>query len=106
MHSERVLLVEDDDLVRQILVEYLNELDDADIIAAASASEAVALLDQPLAVLITDLRLGRGMDGRQLAPLARKRRPEISVVLISGDADAIGPGAEPADVVLAKPFGI
>jgi CheY-like chemotaxis protein len=104
MHQEKILLVEDNDLVRDCLVELLSDAE-MDVIAAVSGPAAVALLDEQPAALLADLRLGAGMSGRELAAVARRRCPGIAVVLMSGDAGALEHGSDGSETLLPKPFG-
>ena len=80
-----ILLVEDDDLVRDCLHEALEE---AGLLVAdrACAEDALALLDVEGApcVLVTDINLGPGMDGLTFVATVRRRYPDLSVIYISG----------------------
>ena len=100
----QVLLVEDDELVRECLGEVLG---DAGWRAgrAADAKDALdrmALFGVP-GVLVTDLALGCGMSGLALIAAARLRWPGVPAVLISG-TDAAEPALAPGDRFLRKPF--
>ena len=60
-------------------------------------------------LLITDVGLPGGVNGRQMADAARQRRPDLRVLFITGYAEnaAIGSGyLEPGMHVLAKPFAM
>ena len=78
-------------------------------IEAANGSEALAALDANPAVrlLFTDVGLPGGMNGRQVADAARRRRPDLLVLFTTGYArnaivhhGRLDPGVE----MLAKPF--
>jgi PAS domain S-box-containing protein len=104
----RVLLVEDDPSVRRYAGDVLSA-DGHDVMLAASAEEALGLIadrDCTLDVLVTDLVMP-GRSGRELAREVRERRPEVTVLYISGYAgannDALA-GAEQEAELIAKPF--
>ncbi|WP_220804421.1 response regulator [Pseudomonas sp. NCCP-436] len=82
--SKTILLVEDDDLVRQLTAEVLEEFGYT-VIACRDAASALQQLDsaQPLALLMSDVGLP-DMDGRQLAETARQLRPTLPVLFASG----------------------
>ncbi len=79
-----VLLVDDDELVRESLAGLLEELP-VGVIEASGGREALELLRRhpEIAVLITDMMMP-GMDGRTLAEAARALRPGIHVLYLSG----------------------
>jgi PAS domain S-box-containing protein len=83
--SEHVLVVEDDPLVREHLVGQLERLGYRvqHVEAAARALELLNLHDD-VALLLTDVVLPGGMNGRELARLALKRRPGLRVLFTSG----------------------
>src|SRR3954453_23273256 len=64
---------------------------------------------EPVHLLVTDVGLPGGMNGRQLAEAARLARKDLEVLLITGYAEnaAVGSGhLEPGMAVLAKPFAM
>ena len=102
-----ILIVEDEALVRMVAVQALEDAG-LEVIEAASAAEALELLDGGVRadLLVTDVGLP-GMNGRQLAEAVRARRPELGVLFMTGYAyDAtLGTGIlEPGCEVLQKPF--
>jgi PAS domain S-box-containing protein len=82
--NEKILLVEDDDRVRHLTAEMLEELGYR-VMAAANSAEALALLDQngDVDLLFTDIVMP-GINGRQLADEALKRRPALKVLFATG----------------------
>jgi PAS domain S-box-containing protein len=84
--GERVLLVEDDPQVRVLVRTVLEELGYR-ATEAVDSQAALPLLesDAPLNLLITDVGLP-GMNGRQLAEIARERRPGLPVLFMTGYA--------------------
>jgi two-component system cell cycle sensor histidine kinase/response regulator CckA len=105
-----VLLVEDEAPVRAFAARALR-LRGYTVIEAETAEEALATLeDDTLAVdiFVTDVVMP-GMDGPSWVREARKQRPDVSVVFVSGYAeDAFGEGQEeiPNSVFLPKPFSL
>jgi len=98
----RVLVVEDDELVREATVGNVVDLGHQ-VIEAADADAALQILndDDAIDVLFADVRLP-GKDGNQLVREARQRRPALKVILTSG-----GPAPEaPAGgtIWLGKPY--
>ncbi len=102
----RVLLIEDDPLVRIELVDQLCERGfDAD--GLANAEDALVLLGagQVPDVLVTDINLGPGLNGLDLAGTAQSRHPDVGVVFITGeDRLPEGHGLGPHEQLLRKPF--
>lgn len=80
-----VLIVEDDPLVREHAAQSFRTLGYTTVLAA-SAEEALILLEgQPdIFLLFTDIILGEGMNGIELAAEVRKRRPSLQVLFTSG----------------------
>ena len=93
-----VLLVEDDAEVRRVMRRFLEALG-CEVNEAASGEQAVLLLDtgRRFDLLLTDIALGSGMRGTELAARAQARSPELAIVLMSGysaellDADRDSP---------------
>jgi len=102
-----ILLVEDDDLMRQLLVEVL-ELEGHRVRAAGTTDEALELAaSAPVDLLVTDVVMP-GLTGFDLAGRIRERGLNPRVLFVSGYTDQIladrgqlGPG----DAFLRKPFG-
>ncbi|WP_341989162.1 response regulator [Azorhizobium sp. AG788] len=81
-----VLLVEDEALLRMLMAELLRGAG-LRVIEAATADEAVAVLDAGLHLdmVFTDVRMPGRMDGVGLALTVRRDRPEVAVLVTSGD---------------------
>jgi len=108
--GEAVLVVDDEELVRMLVVEVLEELGYLTYEAGDAATSLKTLKSSVrIDLLVTDVGLPGGMNGRQLAETARALRPELKVLFITGYAeDAIidqghlGPGMQ----VMTKPFAM
>ncbi|MBD8729965.1 response regulator [Pseudomonas sp. CFBP 13710] len=85
-NGETVLIVEDDHAVRSLVCEVLRELGYCYLEAAdASAAQPILASGQRIDLLISDVGLP-GMNGRQLAEVARHLRPGLKVLFITGYA--------------------
>jgi PAS domain S-box-containing protein len=108
--GETVLVVDDEPTVRMLIADTLAELGYTSIEAGDAASGLRVLQsDARIDLVITDVGLPRGMNGRQMIDAARRRRPELRVLFITGYAEnaAIGNGhLEPGMHVLTKPFAM
>jgi PAS domain S-box-containing protein len=104
--NEVVLIVEDEAVVRLLVVETLNDLGYRALETADSAS-ALRILQSPQRVdlLVSDIGLP-GLNGRQLADAARVTRPGLKVLFVTGYAeDAAGSAfLEPGMEIVIKPF--
>jgi signal transduction histidine kinase len=103
--SGRVLLVEDDALVRDTVVRGLEE-SGFEVLVAASGDRALAMIEAGLEVdvVFSDIVMPGKLSGIDLAGILRERRPGLPVVLATGYTDqrATLPGVQ----VLAKPYEI
>lgn len=83
--SETILVVEDDDAVRRLVVNNLRGLGYR-VLEAADGEQAAALLHgaEPIDLMFTDVVLPGGVTGRQLAEEARAQRPELRILFTSG----------------------
>jgi PAS domain S-box-containing protein len=108
--GETVLVVDDEPTVRMLVTEVLEDLGYSAIEAAESVSALKVLRsDVRIDLLITDVGLPGGMNGRQMADAAREVRPRLRVLFITGYAEnaAIGKGPlQPGMHVLSKPFSM
>ncbi len=96
----KILLVEDDDLIRENTVELLRGLGHW-VVDAAQAQRALTLIDEvAFDVLITDLELP-GMSGEALAHKAREMCPDLALVFATGYALEL---ALPRAALLRKPY--
>ena len=108
--GEAVLVVDDEPVVRMLVGDVLRDLG-YDVIEAADGAEGLHVLrsKQRVDLLVSDVGLPGGMNGRQLADAARVCRPELKVLFITGYAEnaALGHGLlSPGMEVLTKPFAL
>ncbi|MBV9564716.1 MAG: response regulator [Bradyrhizobium sp.] len=99
----RVLVVEDDALIREIVVEALRE-EGFDVIQAADGDEALEWCRRRFAdVLVTDVRLPGTVDGWQIAERCREHHPDLPVIYATGFSP-VAPRPVAGGVFLQKPF--
>ncbi|WP_047301344.1 response regulator [Pseudomonas fluorescens] len=100
-----ILVVEDDAIVRMLIVDVLEELDYKVLEADGSEQALEILVDttRHIDLMMTDVGLP-GMDGRELALEARKMRPELPILFASGYAESID--VPDGMHVIGKPFSI
>jgi len=106
--SERILLVEDDDLVRAHVATQLEALGYR-VLSAPNGPAALAALrrSEDIDLLFTDVVMSGGMDGRELADEARRLRPFLPILFTSGYTEGaiVHHGRLDRDVhLLAKPY--
>jgi CheY-like chemotaxis protein len=97
-----VLLVEDEPDIREMTAEHLRDLGYR-VLEAEEGAAALRLVQAGthLDLLVSDVGLPGGMNGRQLADLVRERHPDLPVILITGYAA----GQEMSGVdIVHKPF--
>jgi PAS domain S-box-containing protein len=107
--GENVLVVEDDMIVRQLIVEVLRELGYR-VREASDGPSGLRILesDERIDLLITDIGLP-GLNGRQIADAARVRRAGLKVLFMTGYAEnaALANGfLEPGMEMITKPFTV
>lgn len=104
-----VLLVEDDPLLLMPIEDTLADAGFEPVVATNGAT-AISELDkdaQRFKALVTDIRLGGGPDGWEVARHARHLVPSIPVVYCSGDSSAAwAENGVPNSVMLEKPFAM
>ncbi len=108
--GETVLVVEDEPDIRELLVELLEEAGYV-VLAAADGVSAMRILqsDPKLDLLLSDVGLPGGMNGRQLADAARVARPSLKVLFLTGYAENAAAFSGQLDAgmhVMTKPFDI
>jgi signal transduction histidine kinase/PAS domain-containing protein len=107
-NNETVLVVDDEPTVRMLVSDILEEhgyiaLEAADSVAGLKILQSDARID----LLVTDVGLPGGMNGRQMADAARVTRPDLKVLFITGHAEnsVLGSGRlGPGMAVMTKPF--
>lgn len=100
-----ILLVEDVPLVRMVAADAL--VDAAyRVIEAGDADEALVLLDArpDIRVMVTDVRMPGQLDGIELAHVVAKRRPEVGIVVVSGDTFPAQGDLPSGAVFVPKPY--
>jgi CheY-like chemotaxis protein len=102
----RVLVVDDEPAIRGVLCEFLRECGLTPV-AVENADQALAVLDEaePVDLVFSDVRMPGSMDGYGLARWILENRPQLPVILATGDlgnanADAGLSGVE----TFAKPY--
>jgi PAS domain S-box-containing protein len=107
--GETILVVEDDNTVRLIIYDVLEELG-YEVLVASDARAAIPVLqsDRKIDLLVSDVVLPH-VNGGKLAEIARTARPDLKVLFVSGYAenavlrgDFLGPGMD----MLTKPFDL
>ncbi|MHC4716387.1 MAG: response regulator, partial [Planctomycetota bacterium] len=106
---ETILLVEDEEGVRRLLVDLLGR-EGYHVLAASGGPEALAAAAEhagPIRVLLTDVVMP-DLSGTELARRLKAERPEMEVLFMTGYADDVAEPSELAELgaaVLPKPFG-
>lgn len=107
--SETLLLVEDNEMVRDLAGRILRSLGYT-VLEASHGPEALRLIEEyraPVHLLLTDVVMPGGMNGRELAEQISRRYPDLRVIYMSGYTDnaIIHHGVlEPGMTFLEKPF--
>ena len=100
----KILAVEDEGLVRMLIVETL-ESEGYAVLEAPDGEAALSLVQSTpdLDLIVTDVRMPR-MDGFQLAHAARRERPALNLLFVTGYLGTEIPKEFSADKILQKPF--
>jgi two-component system cell cycle sensor histidine kinase/response regulator CckA len=106
--KETILLVEDEPMLRELVRDILQDYS-YHVIEAGSGVEALRLWDEQkheVDLLLTDMVMPEGLNGRELADQLRKRKPSLRVIFSSGySAESLGKDFSQGDTVfLAKPY--
>jgi signal transduction histidine kinase/CheY-like chemotaxis protein len=109
-HEEAVLVVDDEPTVRMLVIDLVQELGYKAYEASDGGSGLDILLsDNRIDLLVTDVGLPGGLNGRQMADAARIRRPDLKVLFITGYAEnaVLSHGhLEHGMHILTKPFSM
>nr|WP_318781085.1 PAS domain S-box protein [Brevundimonas goettingensis] len=107
-HGETVMVIDDEETVRMLVAEVLGDAG-YHVLEAPDGPSGLEILrsDARIDLLITDVGLPGGMNGRQVADAAREVRPDLKVLFVTGYAEnaAVGNGhLDPGMEVMTKPF--
>jgi DNA-binding response OmpR family regulator len=100
-----VLVVEDDPTLLEFTAELLSD-DGLDVIRARDCAEAVSVMEggRIPSVLVTDIGLGGGRSGLDLATLVAERWPNVRLLIVSGECRP-NPGQYPPQAIFfTKPY--
>lgn len=108
--SAVVLVVEDEPPVRMVIVDVLSDLGYT-VLEAGDGRSGLNILEtvSRIDLLITDVGLPGGMNGRQLADAARRRRPGLAVLFVTGYAEGIAADEgllQNSMQIITKPFSL
>lgn len=98
----RILCLDDDPIITDVMTGLLEELGH-DVIGTASASDALDMLRHspaPFHLLMVDVHLANGIDGRGVAQLAHETHPDLPIIHFTGDTLV---SADSDMIVLPKP---
>ncbi len=102
----RVLIVEDEFLIRLTLSEVLAD-EGYEVLEAETGDDALTILESSpdIAVLLTDIQLPGKLDGRALARHARETRPDLPVIFMTGRPEPMhGQASGGREEYVAKPY--
>ncbi|WP_295857284.1 response regulator [uncultured Xylophilus sp.] len=106
--GETIMVVDDEEAMRMLMAELLQDLGYR-VLQAAEGARAIEMLqaEKSVALLVTDVGLPGGMNGRQVADAARTLIPQLQVLFVTGYAETavLSHGHLPAGMqILTKPF--
>ena len=105
MSGTRILIVEDEFLIRLTLAEALAD-EGFDVVEAETGDEALRLIeaDPTIRLMLTDMQLPGTLNGSALAQRAREHRPALPVIFVTGRPEAPGTLLTARDLFIAKPY--
>lgn len=108
MSDHMILLLAEDEALIALSTQDALAAGGYSVVVAASGSEALTIVEgraQELAGLITDIRLGEGPSGWEVAKRARELKPDLAVVYATADSAHEWPAlGVPKSVVIQKPY--
>lgn len=107
MTRVKILIVEDEPLVRMVAVDLVEEAG-FEAIEASDADEAILFLENipDIRILMTDIDMPGSMDGLKLAAAVRDRWPPIKIVVVSGKQRPHASDMPEHSLFFAKPYDI
>lgn len=106
MNRRKILLVEDEDLIRTLLSEAMAD-DGFDVVSAATSAEALDFLagGHAFDLLLTDIQLPGTIDGLDIARAARMRTPLLPIIFTTGQPDRMARWSSGAgETFIPKPY--
>ncbi len=105
MSGTRILIVEDEFLIRLTLAEALCD-EGFDVVEAETGDAALRLIeaDPTIRLMLTDMQLPGTLDGASLAAHARRHNPELPIIFVTGRPEAVGALLTRRDLFIAKPY--
>lgn len=105
--AQTVLVIDDDQVIRDVLNEFLTEQGYNVVLAADGLEGLDSIKNETYDLIIMDIRLPY-VSGIGLVKIARQENPQIPIICITGYGDSPEKIAEEekADVTLAKPFNL
>ncbi len=105
MDKKRVLVVEDDFLIRMTLTESL-EMEGYVVLEADSGEAALVQLraDPSICLLMTDMQLSGGLDGEDLVKAVRVENAILPIIYMTGRPDRITIADPAREIVIGKPY--
>ncbi len=109
MTGKRVLVVEDQDLVRLVLVDLLTD-EGFQVVEASTGDAAADLIDGPdsFDLVVTDIQMPGKLDGIAVGRHARRRHADIPVIYVTGRPESMA-GVDrlgSRDAFMRKPYGL
>ena len=103
--SPVIVLVDEEPTIRQAVADHLRRTS-FQVVEAADSDEALKLLEMTPSAqgLVVDAHVPGRMDGFELAGMARKRWPDLAVVMVSGHSDATSGPIPDGGEFIAKPY--
>lgn len=107
----RTVLVIDDEVALLAIISDVLEESGYDVVTVPDGPAGLDILlsERRIDLLITDIRLPKGMNGREVAEAARRVRPRLKVLFMTGYAGSALDGAAPLDratELMTKPFDL
>jgi len=108
--SRTVLVIDDEVALLAIIADVLEESGYKVLtVPDGPAGLDIVRSEQPIDLLITDIRLPKGMNGREVAQAARMSRPQLKILFMTGYAGSALDGASPLTAgteMMTKPFDL
>ncbi len=104
--ASRILIVEDEDQIRRLLLAILRK-EGYEVLPANSAQQALDLLDRhPVDLILLDLHMPGPADGEDLLYLLRDRGDEVPIIVVSGwvDDEVVANRPDCVYAVIKKPI--